>query len=160
MKLLHIYKNTLRLPKKEARIYLSKTDLKGTMLYLLSLVLLTTVPELSQVLRQNELESGGVFYVQVILIGLFFSIFTILAGISVVTFVLMLFSRLVQRKLQYQYLWKMAAFSLPMPMLVSFLLGIMLQVNWITLGGFILVFSFIHYKLITAFPRRKLKLQK
>ncbi|WP_456270989.1 hypothetical protein [Bacillus sp. AK031] len=155
MNLLHIYTNALRLPKKEARKNLTKTDLKGTMLYLLSLIILLFIPVLIQLLGADGREIDSIYLTQVLIVGPLFSIFGMLAGLSAVTILLVGFAKLAKRKLQYQYLWKMAAFSLPMPIIFAYLADLIFQNESLTVAIFALVFSFIHYKLIMAFPKRK-----
>jgi hypothetical protein len=155
MKLLHIYMNALRLPKKDARNQLNKTDLKGTMLYLLSLIILLFIPVLIQLLAGDSREVDSIYLTQVLIVGPFFSMFGLLAGLSAVTVLLVGFAKLIKRKLQYQYLWKMAAFSLPFPLLSAYLADLIFHTDMLTVTVFSIIFFFIHFKLIFSFPKRK-----
>jgi hypothetical protein len=155
MNLLHIYTNALRLPKKGARKNLNKTDLKGTMLYLLSLIILLFIPVLIQLLVAHSREIDSIYLTQVLIVGPFFAIFGMLAGLSAVTVLLVGFAKVVNRKLQYQYLWKMAAFSLPIPIIFAYLADLIFHTDSLTVTVFTGIFAFIHFKLIMAFPKRK-----
>ncbi|WP_421385176.1 hypothetical protein ACOJQI_10545 [Bacillus salacetis] len=156
MKLIHIYINALRLPKKQARIFLNKTTLTDTLMYLFSLVIIINLPGFLNVFSGNT-EADGLFIVQYLILGPFFAAFSILAGISIISSVLVGIAMMARRKLKYQYLWKMAAFSLPLPILFAFFADILLNKDWFTSVIFLVVFFIIHIKMIMDFPKRKHK---
>ena len=155
MKLFYIYTNALRLPKKKARIYLNKTNLTETLLYLFSLVILINVPGFTELFLKEGREVDGLFVLQYLVLGPFFSAFIVLAGISVMTIILVGLARMTQRNLKYQYLWKMAAFSLPLPILTAYLADLLLRNDLLTSFVFLIVFFIIHIKMIMDFPKRK-----
>jgi hypothetical protein len=155
MKLIHIYLNALRLPKKQARNYLNKTNLTETLVYLFSLVIIVNLPGFMNVLVNGSSEADGLFILQFVILGPFFAAFALLAGISIITSVLVGAAKLAKRRLKYQYLWKLAAFSLPLPILIAFIADSLLNSDWLTSVIFFIVFFSIHFKMIMDFPKRK-----
>ncbi|RIW34692.1 DUF1189 domain-containing protein [Bacillus salacetis] len=155
MKLIQIYMNALRLPKKQARIFLNKTNLTQTLLYLFSLVILINLPGFIGVLMKGNEKIEGLFVLQYLILGPFFAAFALLAGISITAFVLVVTAKMFKRNLKYQYLWKMAVFSLPLPILIAFLIDFIIQNDTLTAAAFLIVFFSIHLKMISDFPKRK-----
>ncbi|TYR74265.1 hypothetical protein FZC79_15765 [Rossellomorea vietnamensis] len=155
MKLIHIYYNALKLPNKKARNFLNKTNLTYTLLYLFSLVIIINLPGFVDVLV-NGSEGDGLFLIQFLVLGPFFAAFAVLAGISLITVLLVGAASVLQRKLKYQYLWKMAVFSLPLPILAGYTADLIFPVEWLPAAAFLVIFLMIHLKLIVDFPKRKL----
>ncbi|MGD6965756.1 hypothetical protein ACQCVP_04960 [Rossellomorea vietnamensis] len=155
MKLIRIYNNAFKLPNKKARNFLNKTDLTNTLLYLFSLVIIINLPGFVEVLI-NGREGGSLFLIQFIVLGPFFAAFALLAGISLITVLLVGAASALQRKLKYQYLWKMAAFSLPLPILAGYAADLIFPLEWLPAAVFLVIFIMIHLKLIVDFPKRKL----
>jgi hypothetical protein len=157
MKLIQIYTNALRLPKKQARIFLNKTNLTQTLLYLFSLVILINLPGFLGVLVNGRGKTESLFFLQYVVLGPFFAAFALLAAISVTASILVGIAVLAKRKLKYQYLWKMTAFSLPLPILTAFLIDLFISQDVLATAAFLIVFFSIHLKMMNDFPKRKQK---
>ncbi|WP_409254229.1 hypothetical protein V1502_10145 [Bacillus sp. SCS-153A] len=155
MKLVHIFSNALRLPQKKARLYLNKTNLTETLLYLFSLVIIMNLPGFAGFFLNGAGGSDDLFFLQYVILGPFFSAFTVLAGISVASMLLLGLAGVMKRKLKYQYLWKMAAFSLPLPILSAYLADLIIGNDALSFAVFLFIFFSIHFKMIRDFPKRK-----
>ncbi|MGF2616111.1 hypothetical protein FZC84_10840 [Rossellomorea vietnamensis] len=155
MKLIQIYINALKLPNKKARTFLNKTNLTYTLLYLFSLVIIINLPGFVEVYMNGSGEDA-LFLLQFLVLSPFFAAFAVLAGISLMTVLLVGVAAALQRKLKYQYLWKMAVFSLPLPILAAYAADLIVPLEWLPAAAFLVIFLTIHLKLILDFPKRKL----
>ncbi|MGM0845588.1 MAG: hypothetical protein ACQEUT_11470 [Bacillota bacterium] len=155
MKLINIYINAIKLPNKKARIFLNKTDLTETLLYLFTWVIFINLPGFIELIMNGRGEDR-LFLIQFIILSPFFAAFALLTGISFITLLLMLLASALKRKLKYQYLWKMAAFSLPVPILAAYAADTLFQSEGLTAAVFIVIFGAIHLKMMLDFPKRKL----
>ncbi|WP_019153094.1 hypothetical protein [Robertmurraya massiliosenegalensis] len=156
MKLFHIFKDCLLLPQKDAMLRLNRLQMKNTFLYYFVLLLILIIPLELTVLQKNTTGPNDFYITQVLILYPFFMIFYALIGISLLTFLTVLMGKALKRKLKFQLLWKMIAFTLTKPILVFVFAYIMLG-NQIIVNVIVMLLTFISIlRLILAYPKKKL----
>ncbi|MGG0719496.1 hypothetical protein ABE096_18210 [Robertmurraya massiliosenegalensis] len=156
MKLFMIFKDCLLLPQKDAMLRLNRLQMKNTFLYYFVLLIILIVPLEITVLQENATGSNDFYITQVLILYPFFMIFYALIGISMLTFITVLIGKALKRKLKFQFLWKMIAFTLTKPVLV-FVFAYVLIGNHTVVNVFVLVLTFFSIvRLVLAYPKKKM----
>ncbi len=135
---------------------LNRLQMKNTFLYYFVLLLILIIPLELTVLQKNTTGPNDFYITQVLILYPFFMIFYALIGISLLTFLTVLMGKALKRKLKFQLLWKMIAFTLTKPILVFVFAYIMLG-NQIIVNVIVMLLTFISIlRLILAYPKKKL----
>ncbi|RSK55220.1 DUF1189 family protein [Bacillus canaveralius] len=145
MKYITVLKDCLLFPKKAAVVRLNKLDMKSTILYFFILMIVMLLPVETDLLFHASQGNQSLYITQVLILYPFFMFFYGLAGLTFLAGCGLVLSRLLQRKLKFQLLWKMTIFALTKPMIaaalahffigsnpaVAFIVFIMLCVNMV-----------------------------
>mgnify|MGYP001954997339 CR=1 FL=1 len=155
MRLLQISKDSLSFPKKESVKRLMKIEMKHTILFLFLLLFILILPTEMELLLNNEGDiPKSIFFLQLFVVYPLFMIFLGLAGVSFLSGLFMFISRMVKRRLKYQFLWKMTVYALSKPILIVTLLDFLAISNPFFLVLIFLLLVFLMYKMIVSFPKR------
>lgn len=153
-----IFKNSILLPKKDALFYLNRVPMGKTLLYILFLMHLAFLPNLikfsKDLFQQYEHISYSLFVINVMVIYPFITVFIMITSVSTLSFLAWLFAKLLQRKLAYQYLWKITAYALTTPLLLYALIEICSLTYSLVVSIPFLILYFIIYKIIMIYPKR------
>lgn len=135
---------------------LNRLQMKNTFLYYFVLLLILIIPLELTVLQKNTTGPNDFYITQVLILYPFFMIFYALIGISLLTFLTVLMGKALKRKLKFQLLWKMIAFTLTKPILV-FVFAYITLGNQIIVNVIVMLLTFISIlRLILAYPKKKL----
>ncbi|MDF1509490.1 hypothetical protein PZE06_15200 [Robertmurraya sp. DFI.2.37] len=160
MKQLDIFRDCLLLPKKEAVVRLNRIDLKEAAGYFFILLLILVVPLQITLLQEssrvmNEVPAY-VYKAQILILYPFFIVFYAVIGISLLSFLSVLTGKWLKRRLKFQLLWKMIAFTLTKPLLLYVIAYILVGGNTlVNLAVLVGIFSGV-FRLILSYPKRKL----
>ncbi|WP_226037296.1 DUF1189 family protein [Aquibacillus saliphilus] len=158
MDLIKIGKQSIALPKKQAVFYLNRVSMRDTLVYIFLLIFIVFLPEgIKTLFAENSLQSElqSMYFLQMVLFYPLYIIFTGLMGISILAFFGLLLSTLLKRKLAYSHLWKMVAFALTIPLILTMLVSIIGVGYWLFSVLFLFLFYVILYKMIVVYPKRK-----
>lgn len=158
MKLINIFKHCMILPKKEAVFLLNRVSMRDTLVYIFILIFLLGMPEgIELVFADNQFlksDLRSVFILQMITLYPMYVIFSSLIGISLLAAGGLLVTILFKRKLTYHHLWKMSAYALTTPLLLSTITSLIGISHWSINIVLLVVFYFITYKMIIIYPKR------
>ncbi|WP_188208198.1 DUF1189 family protein [Alkalibacillus aidingensis] len=158
MNLLRIFKNSLRLPNKQALFSLNRENMRDTMVYILILIFILCLPDAVRIIYNFMTGESSVptdvFIVQFTVLYPLMIIFLMVAGVSLHACTAYVIRSLSKRKLAYQQLWKMTSYALTIPILLLITFRMLtIEQTWINLIPFI-VSHLLLYKMITVFPKR------
>ncbi|MGV2622735.1 DUF1189 family protein [Halobacillus sp. ACCC02827] len=149
--------NSLRLPKKEAMFRLNRKGITHTIGYLFILLALLFLPDMVATIVHMETNlteiSRGRYVVQFLVFYPLLIIFIILVGISLLAAASMLLRRVLSRKLIYQQLWKLSAYAVTLPLILSVVLKYMEVPDRYSALLFLIIFGFFMYKMIIVYPK-------
>ncbi|PLR95532.1 DUF1189 family protein [Bacillus sp. T33-2] len=116
-----VLKDCLLFPKKEAVVRLNKLDMKSTIIYFFILMIVMLLPVEIRLLFEGNQGNNSLYITQVLILSPLFMFFYGLAGITFLEGCSLVLSRLLQRKLKFQLLWKMNIFALTKPVIAGVL---------------------------------------
>lgn len=150
---------SLRLPKKEAMFHLNRKGMTHTILYLFVLLGVLFLPDMIYAVLYLDSTltevSRGQFLVQMFVFYPMFIIFLILIGVSILAGGGLLMRKALGRRLTYQQLWKMTAYATTLPLISSVLLKTIAVPDGISALLFMIIITFLLYKMITIYPKKK-----
>lgn len=159
MGFVHSFWNSIRLPKKEAMFQLNRTGITHTILYLFLLMILLFLPDMIGTIIRLDSSltevSRGLYLAQVFVFYPLLIIFLILVGVSTLAGAAVLITKMLKRKLTYQQLWKMTAYTATMPLILSVILKNTPVTNGISAIVFFAVFFYVIYRMIIIYPKKK-----
>ena len=149
----------IKLPKKKSVFKLNRVGMDVVVIYMFILLAIVSLPSLSyQMINSSELkiEIGSFFYLIYFFIFYYLVIVVLIfIVISFIAYLATLFTRISGRRLHYSILWKMTAFSTTLPFLLYTILAFFYNINDNFLWLSFLYTSFLLYKIITIYPKRK-----
>src|SRR5690606_3407777 len=149
---------SLLLPNKAAMKRLNKLEMRNTILFLLLLLFIVALPvEIKLLLDDSYKESGipqNVYIIQVLLFYPFMMLFTGIAGISILAGIGVGLSKLVNRQLKFQFLWKMCAFALTKPIIIFSIANVLIGTHWIVNTIVYILLFYTILRMIFHYPRR------
>ncbi len=150
---------SIKLPKKKSVFKLNRVGMDVVVIYMFILLAIVSLPSLSyQMINSSELkiEIGSFFYLIYFFIFYYLVIVVLIfIVISFIAYLATLFTRISGRRLHYSILWKMTAFSTTLPFLLYTILAFFYNINDNFLWLSFLYTSFLLYKIITIYPKRK-----
>ncbi|WP_142255402.1 DUF1189 family protein [Bacillus sinesaloumensis] len=150
--------DSLRLPNKAAMKRLNKLEMRHTILFLLSLLLVIALPiEINLLLDDSYKESEipqNIYIIQILLFYPFLMLFLGIAGISVLAGIGVGVSKLVHRHLKFQFLWKMCAFALTKPIIIFSVANVLIGTHWIVNTVIYVLLFYTILRMIFHYPRR------
>ncbi|MGM8216646.1 DUF1189 family protein [Bacillaceae bacterium W0354] len=159
MNLLTIFKSSLMLPNKDVLFRLNRVSMRDTMVYIIVLLFIMFLPDIIHTLAHfgdgdhDDLPTQ-LYIVQIVVLYPMLILFIMVAGVSLLSGIMIPIKNILKRKLAYQQLWKMTVYALTIPILFYLVLRIF-QVNyWLINIIPILFFVILMVKMITVYPKR------
>ncbi|WP_339230826.1 DUF1189 family protein [Oceanobacillus sp. FSL K6-2867] len=156
---LHVFFNSIKLPKKEAMFRLNRIGMDIAVIYMFFLLGLVSIPAL---IKQLTATSGLGADLNVIFKLIYFFMFyylplTVLVfiAISFVAYIGRGIAHFMERKLRYSILWKMVAFTTTIPFILYLIIAFIIPVSDAYL---LLTFIFsvgLLFKMISIYPKRR-----
>lgn len=153
------FKHSLRLPQKQSVFALNRIGMDIAVIYLFMLLGLASLPALYEQILMNE-SSDVPIHIFFFLIYFFIFYYLILAiivftALSAIAYIAKLVAGGLERKLHYAILWKMAAFSMTLPIILFTAISFVYSLSeWFLFFSIIYIF-FILVKIILIYPKRK-----
>ena len=153
-------KNSIQLPKKEALFRLNRVSMRDTMVYALIFTFILVLPDIFHAFKSyQEVDYFGMprelYFIQLIILYPATIFLFVVIGLSVLSGLAVILRNLLHRKLAFQQLWKMTAFSLTIPMIFYLIFRIFqIETVWINLLP-LMIYFFLITKMILVFPRVK-----
>lgn len=159
MVLIQAFLNSLKLPNKKAMFQLNRVGMDVVVFYLFILIFIVSIPELTVQLRTTEGLIGDLpFILKLIYFFMFYYLpltIAVFLFLSVFAYIGVGLAKLMKRKLRYQIIWKLLAFTTTIPFLLYMLLASFFQLSdrYLLLAA---VYSMILLVLmILKFPKRR-----
>lgn len=164
MILLRTFLQSLKLPNKQAMFKLNRTGMDITVIYMFILLFFISLPTL---IHQTTSTTGPTADLNIVFLLIYFFIFSYLPLtiivfllLSVVAYIGTWIAKLLHRKLRFSLLWKMSAYLTTVPFLIYMALSVFTPVNdgflW-----FILIYTLaLLVKVITVYPKRRVRSKK
>lgn len=150
---------SIRLPQKRAVFNLNRIGMDITVLYLFVLIGIVSIPGL---IEQIKVNSTAALYVQPFFYVIFFFAFyylilviIIFSVLSLTAYIATLLATLLQRKLRFSIMWKMAASATTIPLLIYTIISFFYPLSNYFLLFTIIYILFIISKVILIYPKRK-----
>ncbi|GAB2539159.1 DUF1189 family protein [Gracilibacillus alcaliphilus] len=157
MRLLAILQKSASLPKKEALFWLNRVSMRDTLVYLFLLFFIVFLPNVILLILRYEAGLSHISYsqylLQIIVFYPFFTMFLVVASISLLALGAWLWRTLLRRKLAYQQLWKMTGFALLWPLLLYQLLTFLPILDGFGMSAALLYFLLV--RMIMVYPAKK-----
>lgn len=155
------FMESIKLPSKKALFKLNRTGMDIVVIYIAIILLFVSIPSLiEQLTTPNSLsdQMNGLFLI------IFFFIFYYLPLVVIVFSVLSLIAflgtklaTLMGRKLRFQIIWKMCAFTTTIPFLLYTIIALFVPISNTFLWFSLLYTVILLIKMISIFPKRKVK---
>lgn len=153
--------NSFRLPNKKAMFKLNRIGMDTVVIYLFILLFIVSIPALiNQLQITNGLADGLPFILKLIYFFMFYYL-PLLIGvfilISILSFIFLGISKVMKRKLRYQIIWKLIAFTTTVPFLIYTILAFIYPISDRYLL-FAVVYSLVLLVLmILKYPKRRIR---
>lgn len=153
--------NSFRLPNKKAMFKLNRIGMDIVVIYLFILLFIVSIPALiNQLQITNGLADGLPFILKLIYFLMFYYL-PLLIGvfilISILSFIFLGISKVMKRKLRYQIIWKLIAFTTTVPFLIYTILAFIYPISDRYLL-FAVVYSLVLLVLmILKYPKRRVR---
>ncbi|MCF3943990.1 DUF1189 domain-containing protein [Oceanobacillus alkalisoli] len=161
MILIDAFINSLKLPNKNAMFKLNRISMDIVVFYLFILIFIVSIPHLVLQLRSTEGLAGGL---PVILKLIYFFMFyylpltiAVFLFISVMAYVGIGMAKLMKRKLRYQIIWKLLAFTTTIPFFAYMLLASFLPISDKYLFLAIIYSLVLLILMILKYPKRRVR---
>lgn len=154
--------HSLKLPNKQAMFKLNRTGMDITVIYLFILIFIASIPTLVERIT-NATGPGSDMNLLFLLIYFFIFYylpltFIIFAVLSIIAYIGTWLATLLQRKLRFAILWKMSAYSTTIPFIVYMIISFFIaEISSLFLWVFIIYTFILLLKIITVYPRRKVR---
>ncbi|GEN46375.1 hypothetical protein AHA02nite_21510 [Alkalibacillus haloalkaliphilus] len=159
MGLVRIFKSSLKLPSKKALFSLNRESMRDTMIYILVLMFLICLPDATRITYNYIIGERSIpvdlFITQLIIIYPFLVAFLMVAGVSLHAGIAYVTRSFMRRKLAFQQLWKMTAYALTIPVMLTIILRAFQLDSFLLLALPFILLHVLLYQMITVFPKRK-----
>lgn len=164
MVLIEAFLNSLKLPKKKAMFALNRVGMDMVVVYLFILLFIVSIPQLVLQLSMTEGMSADL---PVVLKLIYFFMFyylpltiTVFLFLSVFAYIGVGIAKWMKRKLKYQIIWKLLAFTTTIPFLLYMLLTAFFPLsNWYMLLAIVYSLVMLLF-MIQKYPKRKTRKKK
>src|SRR5699024_5875638 len=150
---------SFKLPNKKAMFKLNRIGMDVVVVYLFILLFITSIPGLIEQLQITEGLTGRLPIVQKFIY--FFMFYYLPLTIAVFIFISILaylgvgLSKLMQRKLRYQIIWKLLAFTTTLPFIIYTIAAMIFPLSDRYLFFSIIYSVVLLFIMISKFPKRK-----
>lgn len=153
--------NSIQLPRKQAVFNLNRVGMDITVFYLFFLLIIASIPALiDQIIHIDSVAvSIHPFFWVIYFFIFYYLIFTTIVFIvvSAIAYIATILAKVMKRKLRYNILWKMVAFSTTLPFLLFTVLSIFFDVNYnfLALSSIYVLFNIV--MIIRIYPQKRSK---
>lgn len=156
--------NSLKLPNKKAMFRLNRVGMDTVVFYLFILLLIVSIPEIAIQLRVTD-TVGGDLPVVLKLIYLFMFYYlpltiAVFIFLSIMAYIGVGLANLLKRKLRYQIIWKLLAFTTTIPFLLYTILALFLPIDNRYLLLAVIYSLVLLILMILKFPKRRMRAKK
>lgn len=161
MKFWMIFMDSIKLPNKKALFKLNRVGMDLVVIYLFILLFIVSIPTFIQQVTSTA-ASGYINDLNLFFQIIYFFIFYYLP-INVIVFLLLSLvayiglgiTKIMQRKLRFAILWKMSAFSITVPIITYSIIALFIPLsNIFPLLAFLYIFTLL-IMMISIYPRRR-----
>ncbi|WP_164670542.1 DUF1189 family protein [Virgibacillus doumboii] len=156
---LQVFLKSIKLPNKQAMFKLNRIGMDITLIYMFILMLIVSIPSLVDRLTAT---SGPSADLHLFLLLVYFFIFyylpitlMVFAMISLIAYIGTLIAKLLRRKVRFQILWKMTAYTTTIPFLLYTIIALIYPIEATYLWLFLVYSLLFIIKIITVYPKRK-----
>ncbi|ASK61789.1 hypothetical protein CFK37_06275 [Virgibacillus phasianinus] len=151
--------DSLKLPSKRAVFQLNRIGMDITVIYMFIIMAIVAIPALLDRLTGTSGPGAdmAVFF-QLIYFFMFYYlpltiiVFVVLSGIA---YIFTWIAKILKRKLRFQLLWKMGAYTTTIPFLLYAVIALLFTVDDSMMWLFFIYSICILLKIVTVYPRRK-----
>lgn len=158
---LNSFTNSIQLPKKQAVFHLNRIGMDITVLYLFLLLIIASIPALIDQIINIDAAAVDIhpFFWAIYFFIFYYLIFTTIVFIvvSAIAYIATILARIMNRKLRYNIMWKMVAFSTTLPFLLFTLFSIFFHVNYTFLSLTSIYIFFNIMMIIRIYPAKRKK---
>lgn len=158
---LQAFLHSLKLPKKQAIFKLNRIGMDITVVYMFILIMLASIPSL---IERLTAVSGASAVIPLFMLLVYFFMFyylpltlMIFSLLSLIAYIGTVIAKLLRRKVRFSILWKLSAYTTTIPFILYTFLALILPVSDAFLWLFILYSLLFTIKIITVFPKRKVR---
>lgn len=157
----HTFLQSLKLPKTEAMRNLNKIGMDITVVYMFLLILFISLPSfIQQLLNPSGLSMDINIFLFIIYFFIFFYLpltIIIFVLISVLAYLCVGITNLLQRKLRFQILWKLIAYTATIPFLLYTMIALFYDLSMTFLWISLLYSLTLVIIMILSFPKRRIR---
>lgn len=161
MILIEAFINSLKLPSKTAMFKLNRVGMDVVVFYLFILILIVSIPQLILQLQLSDGLAGGLpIILKLIYFFMFYYLPLVIAVfvfISIMAYVGIGIAKLLRRKLRYQIIWKLIAFTTTIPFLLYMLLAAYFSISDQYLFLAIIYSLILLILMILKYPKRRVR---
>ena len=156
---LHVFLESIKLPSKKALFKLNRIGMDIVVIYMAIILFFVSIPSLiDQLTTPGALSDNmnGLFFIIFFFIFYYLPLITIvLSSLSLIAYFGTKLAALMGRKLRFQIIWKMSAFSTTTPFLVYTLIALFVPISNVFLWLSLFYTVVLLIKMILIFPKRK-----
>lgn len=157
----HTFKESIKLPNKEAMFKLNRIGMDVVVFYLFILLFLVSIPSFFQQINQT---SSYINDLNIVFQLIYFFIFyylplnvIVFCFLSIIAYIGLGITKLMHRKLRFSILWKMSAFTITIPCILYTIIALFTPMNIAFLWLFILYTLLLLIKMISIYPKRRIR---
>lgn len=159
MTLWNVFLESIKLPKKKALFKLNRVGMDIVVIYLFILLLLVSIPSfIQQVTGTNGFIHDLNIFFQIIYFFIFYYLpmnLIVFSFLSLVAYIGLGITKIMNRKLRFSILWKMSAFSITLPFIIYTIVAMFIPISNIFLWLAILYTFILLSKMISIYPKRR-----
>lgn len=153
----NMFIHSLKLPQKNAVFALNRIGMDTTVFYMFILLAIASVPSYIEQLNENEELSIFLFTIFFFIFHYLMIVIFAFALLSLLAYISLLFTKIVQRKLRFSILWKMVASATTIPFLLFTIISFFYSFSDMYLFLTIIYVLFIIVNIIFIYPKRQTK---
>lgn len=153
--------NSLKLPNKKAMFRLNRVGMDLVVFYLFILILIVSIPEIAMQLQVTDNVGGDL---PIVLKLIYFFMFyylpltiAVFIFLSIMAYIGVGIAKLLKRKLRYQIIWKLLAFTTTIPFLLYTLLALFFPISDQYLFLAFIYSLVLLLMMILKFPKRRVR---
>lgn len=157
----HVFKQSIQLPRKKAMFTLNRIGMDIVVFYMFILLCFVSIPSfIQQITQTNSYINDLNIVFQIIYFFIFFYLplnLIVFSFLSLIAYIGIGLSKLMHRKLHYSILWKMCAFATTLPFIIYTIIALFYPLSISFLWLFILYTLILLIKMISIYPKRKVR---
>ena len=151
--------NSLKLPNKKAMFKLNRIGMDIVVIYLFILLFIVSIPALFEQLGVTEGVAGDLPFILKLIYFFMFYYLPITIGVfifvSLISYIGLGISKIMKRKLRYQIIWKLIAFTTTIPFLLYMILAFIYPISDRYLFLAIIYSLVLLVIMISKYPKRR-----